>query len=172
MTINNSIIRRIINFPTDFLLAITVVCAVLMLLLVSAHVVGRYLWQPIPVTYVIVSYWLMMAFIFLSIAQVQRNRTHITITGFTEWLPPYWRTVLTTFGYVVMFAVFLIYGWYAWLFAMDAFHVRQYTEDIINITTWPVAFYIPIGAWTLSLQTLITIIENIRTLKQMRAQCP
>lgn len=150
-------IKKTINSITNFLMAYTFVCAVLMMLQIVADVVGRYIWQPLPGTFTIVSYWYMSSFIFLPLAYVARERDHISVTFFTDRLGQPWMQIFEIIGAVMTLVIFFVFGCYTWDSAMHAFHIKQFHEDIFNIVTWPASFYLPIGSWAICLQLLLLI---------------
>jgi len=161
-------IKKFISFITTILMFYALVCSVLMILQIVLDVTGRYIWVPLPGTVIIVSFWYMPAFIFLTIAYAERERAHIEVTLFTDHLPQFWIKMFTVLGSIVMFIIFFILGWFGLDFAIDSYQVREFKEDIVNILVWPATFYIPIGCWVLCAQLGLHIFEDLKTMKELR----
>jgi len=159
-----ALLRKIADFITVFLVGYAFLCAVAMMFHIVADVVGRYFWTPLPGTLHIVSHWYMVGFIFLTIAYAERKKSHIEVSIIKEIVPEGIRTYLDIFGLVLMFAVFFTFGWYTLPFALKAMAVREYIEEAIKITIWPVAWYLPIGCWALCAQLLIHIGDSCASL--------
>lgn len=163
-------LRKITDFITFFLVGYASLCAVVMMLHVTADVTGRYLWRSFPGTHDIVTNWYMVGFIFLTIAFVEYERGHISVTFVKDRLGQRMRTSLDIFALVVMFAVFFAFGWYTWSMALKSLAIKEYWEAAIKIYIWPVAFYLPIGSWALCAQLLVHIVESCASLIRGQSQ--
>lgn len=154
-----------------FLVAYTALCGVAMMLEISADVFGRYLFRhPLPGTIHMVSYYYMVAFIYLPLAFVQNRKEHIVALFFTAKLPDSWKTFLDLIAQLLMFGIFFIFGWYTWKKALMAMSYGEFVEETIRIVVWPTHFYLPIGAFALCLQLLVDMVDNAMILARGRGE--
>jgi len=159
-------VRKIVEYISMGCLGYAFVCGLAMMFHIVTDVTCRYLSIPIYGTYEIVCNWYMVAFFFMGLAYIELTRSHISVTMFTSRISKRWSIVYEIFGSVVMFVVFLIFGWYGLLSAIDDYKIGAFREGVIRIITWPTAFYIPIGCWATCAQQLVNIHDDF--LKLMR----
>jgi len=143
------------------LLGYTAICGALMMLLICADIFGRYfLRHPVPGTMHIVSYYFMVAFIYLPLANVQFRKEHVVALFFTQNLPQVWRDILDLFAQLLMFGIFFVAAWYTWGKALDAYAIGEAIEETYRVVTWPVHFYLPIASWALCLQLIPDMVDT------------
>ena len=157
--------RRAAKIIGQILIGYTAFCGAAMMLLICADIFGRYfLRHPVPGTMHIVSYYFMVAFIFLPLANVQFRKEHVVTLFFSQKLPQLWKDMLDLFAQLLMFAMFFIVAWYTWDKALYAFSISEAVEETYRVVTWPVHFYLPIASWALCLQLIIDIVDTSRTI--------
>jgi TRAP-type C4-dicarboxylate transport system permease small subunit len=154
-------LRRTAKIIGQILVGYTALCGAAMMLLICADVFGRYfLRHPVPGTMHIVSYYFMVAFIFLPLANVQLRKEHVVTLFFTQNLPQIWKDILDLFAQILMFGMFFIAAWYTWHKALYTLSISEAIEETYRVVTWPVHFYLPIASWALCLQLIIDIADS------------
>ncbi|MFC2062655.1 TRAP transporter small permease subunit [Chloroflexota bacterium] len=153
-------IRKVADLLASFMIYYTFLCGILMMLLIVADITGRYFWTPIPGTHSIVSYWFMVAFVFLTIACVERDREHIEATFIRDRLPKRIAALASIFGIILMLTVFIIMGWVTLERALQSMAIGEFREEVYNLIIWPSTFYLPIGCWGLSLQLFVHLYDD------------
>ena len=157
--------KRMAEIIGKILVGYTALCGAAMMLLICADIFGRYfLRHPVPGTMHIVSYYFMVAFIYLPLANVQFRKEHVVTLFFTQKLPQLFKDILDLFAQAVMFVMFFIAAWYTWEKALDAFSIKESIEETYRVMTWPVHFYLPIASWALCLQLIMDMIDTTRTI--------
>ncbi|MEM1313095.1 MAG: TRAP transporter small permease [Pseudomonadota bacterium] len=156
-------IGRAISFVTKFASWIGAACVVLMVLHVTADVLGRYLFNtPLPGTIVIVANYYMILLVFLSIGIAQEKQAHISVEFFSDMLPdraqPGIRWIGTALTVPVM-GVLMIGGWTEAVKKTNTGATMEQGSQMIEI--WQSYWAIPIGA---GLMTVIALYKAIVSL--------
>jgi TRAP-type C4-dicarboxylate transport system permease small subunit len=133
-----------------------ILCA---MILVSAEVLGRQLFNsPIP-GQLELSELLMPAIIFLAIAYTQSTGGHVRMTVAIDRLPPAWHRAAEILVKVLAIAVCSVlcfysakYAWRTWLF-------RDVTMSAPYFLIWPAAATAPIGLFLLSLRIYLEVVH-------------
>jgi TRAP-type C4-dicarboxylate transport system permease small subunit len=108
----------------------------------------------------------MVPLIFLTIAYVEKERSHIAPKFVQTKVPEKVGIIFNIVGRSIMLMIFLVFGWYSWLFAMKAMAIGEFVQEAYKIIVWPASFYIPIGCWALCLQLVVHLVEDGRALKE------
>ncbi len=157
--------KRIAVMIGRILVGYTAFCGASMMLLICADIFGRYfLRHPVPGTMHIVSYYFMVAFIFLPMANVQFRKEHVVTLFFTQNLSQRFKDILDLVAQLLMFILFFIVAWYTWGKALYALSINEAIEETYRVLTWPVHFYLPIASWALCLQLLIDMVNTFHTI--------
>ena len=138
-----------------------------LMILVTADIIGRYVFdKPVPMTYEVGSF-LMVFIVFLGIGYTQRMKAHIRVEFLTMRLPPRIRAGLDllalTLGIVLYVAIF--YQGMKWSYT--SFQVGDYVAGLVNLPRWPSQFAIPLGALLLSLQFASDFVHRFVELLQI-----
>ena len=161
----NEWLRKTAKIIGRILVGYTALCGAAMMFLICGDIFGRYfLRHPIPGTMHLVSYYCMVAFIFLPMANVQFRKEHVVALFFTQKLPQVWKDVLDLFAQALMFGIFFIAAWYTWGKALYAFSISEAVEETYRVITWPVHFYLPIASWALCLQLIVDMADTSRAI--------
>ena len=140
---------------------IAVVVLSLMVLLITADVIGRYFFsRPTYVAVELAGYFL-VAIIFLALAQTQKKGKHVISTALTSRLPPSKRKwiEISTSNLSLVFIV-----WFAWKTAVAAH--QSYVLETTTISTlhtpyWIPQVLLPIGLSLFALQFTVHIVKLI-----------
>jgi len=128
---------------TDLIAGLLVVA---MMLHITADVAGRYLFnRPVPLTIEIVSYYYMVAIVFLPLAATELLDKHIYVEMLFERLSAPVRRRLLRVVHGISAVAFIVVTVQTWIAAVHSFQVGQYTMGAYAIIIWPSRFVVPIG---------------------------
>jgi TRAP-type C4-dicarboxylate transport system permease small subunit len=145
---------------------ISAIATVLMMVLVVANVLGRYLFnEPLTGTLEFTES-LLVIIIFLSLALTQYDGGHIRVTLAIRHLPKNYSRALTV---VCMATGAVLFGWCAfaaWKFAYQAWTFNEQEWGTVVFPLWPVKFVVFLGILLLAIQFLLdAIAETIMPIK-------
>jgi C4-dicarboxylate transporter, DctQ subunit len=143
------------------LAAVGVVCVVSMMILTTADVVARYAFNEPTMWADEIASYLLIAIVFLGLAQNLRLGSHIRIDVVTNLLSARVCLMLEVFAYAVgfVFSMMLLAG--TWT-RFDNFWVRHTTSDSILMTPlWIAMVPVVIGAAALGLTMLLGFINSL-----------
>ncbi len=156
--------RRSLDRLYEGLLYVAGAAMLLMMLHVVLDVGAKYLLdKPIPQTLETVSYYYMVAVLFLPFAYVARTEGHIQVELFTRGLKPRalaWFEVAV--GLVTLLAM-VVFTWRTGLSALDkttSGEFRDAAEGIIIV--WPSRWILPVGGAAMALAVLVRLIDDLR----------
>lgn len=159
-----SIFDRVVAWTTYCLAAVGVICVVTMMILTTADVVARYVFnRPSMWADEIVSY-LLIAIVFLGLAENLRQGSHIRIDVLTNLLSPRVRLTLEVIAYAVgmVFAWVLVAG--TWT-RFDNFWTRHIVSDSPLMTPlWFAMVPVVLGAVALELAMVRGFIASLHAL--------
>ena len=145
---------------------ISAVSTFLMMVLVVANILGRYLLnRPLTGTLEFTES-LLVLIIFLSIALTQYDGGHIRVTLLTRRLPKAWAKALNVFCMVTGAVFFAWCAYAAWKFAAQSFSFNEQEWGTVVFPLWPVKFVVFAGISMLAVQFLLdAIAETIMPIK-------
>ncbi len=134
---------------------------ILLMFLVTADVVGRYVFNsPIPGTLEI-GESAMVFIVFLAYAHTEATGQHIRIQLIERWATP---RQLQLLNVVACLAAILIYGvicWQAWGQAMYSLSIDQRMSGWLRLPLYPAKFVLVWGSFILVLQFIVSLSLNI-----------
>lgn len=143
-----------------WLLALGCMFIALMMLHVSLEVLLRYVFNaPMVGTLETVSYYYMVAAVFLPLALVEHRRAHIRVDVFVQLLPRRLQLLLYAFGCGVSLVFFCMLFWQSML---DAWRSTLGFETIMSnylFYIWPSRWALPLGF----LGAMLAILANLLT---------
>lgn len=123
-------------------------CVVLMMLHVTADVVGRYLFNaPLPGTIVVVANYYMIIIVFLAIGVAEREGAHISVDVLTDLLPKGPRAILQVFATLLTIGVttvLMISGWSEAVKKTKMVATKEQGSQLFEI--WQSYWFVPLGA--------------------------
>lgn len=156
-------IGRGISFLTKSFSMIGALCVVLMVLHVTADVVGRYLFNsPLTGTIVIVANYYMILLVFLSIGIAEEKRAHISVEFFTDLLPQRAQPGISLFGSLLtipVMGVVMIGGFNEAMKKTNTGATMEQGSSMIEV--WQSYWAIPIGAGLMALVALYRVLTTI-----------
>ncbi len=150
----------IVDAATWFACGLTV----LMMLHITADVIGRYVFNsPLVGTIEIVSAYYMAGLAFLPLALITRERGHIIVELFTTWMSRRGRTLLDAIMAIVSLAYVAMFTWQAVVVAIDKTKMGEAREAGTGfIPIWQSRWVVPIGFGLMAVYLLIYIVHDFR----------
>jgi TRAP-type C4-dicarboxylate transport system permease small subunit len=139
---------------------ISEIATFLMMLLVAANIVGRYLFNH-PVTGTLeITESLLVIIIFLSVAMTQYDGAHIRVTILTRRFSRRWARAATVFAMLCGAAFFAWCSYAAWLYAAQSWSFNEHERGTIVFPLYPVKFVVFAGILLLTIQFLLDAIAE------------
>jgi len=161
-------IGRFLSLLSKSASMIGAVCVVLMMLHVTADVVGRYVFNtPLPGTIVIVANYYMIILAFIALGVTEEKRGHVSVDIFYNLFPKKAQTGLSALGGLFTVAVIgalMIAGWSEAVKKTKAQTTMEQGSSLIEV--WQSYWAIPIGA---GLMLLIAAYHLVTTLTGARS---
>ena len=131
-----------------------------MLLLGSADVLGRYLFnRPVSGTYEIFGV-LLPSIVLLGLAYAQAERAHVRITMVLERLPPLLQRVFNILTTLIFMVMTVLIGWFGFDLSMRFWDSGKLI-DTIFVPKWIPQLVVPLGALALFLVLSVQLIEYL-----------
>lgn len=107
---------------------------------------------------------LLVALVFLGIAQAERTEAHVAMTIVTQKVRPRIAAGMRTFGYCVALVVILWMLWETSASALDSWSTGEYRFGLRRVSIWPARALIPVGLFLLSYEMIKRIITDMKIL--------
>jgi TRAP-type C4-dicarboxylate transport system permease small subunit len=132
----------------------------LMMVLVVANIIGRYLFNK-PLTGTLeFTESLLVLIIFLSVALTQYDGGHIRVTLLTRRVPKALARALTVFSMLTGAAFFAWCSYASWKFALQSWSFNEQEWGTVVFPLWPVKFVVFIGITLLAIQFLLDAVAE------------
>lgn len=155
---------RLLNQCARFLSYVAMVCLLLMMLQVVADVTLKYLANaPIENNLEIVSFYYMVAVVFLPLALVEAKHEHINVDLFYLMLPRRLQQYMYCFASLI---AVLFFGLLAYQTAIDAYRATLVGEVMMGtslVPIWPSRWFLPIGFFVTAAMCLCHAILSLTT---------
>ncbi len=160
-------LKRALDLLIDALTWFACVLTVLMMLHVTADVVGRYVFNsPIVGTLEIVSAYYMAGLSFLPLALITRERGHIIVELFTNWMSLRGRTLLDATVAILSLVYVAMFTWQTILIALEKTAIREAREAGTGfVPIWQSRWVVPVGFGLMAVYLFIYIIRDFRGAK-------
>lgn len=164
-------VRWVLSRVASLFAVIAAVAMLLMMLHVVADISARHLLnRPFSGTIEIVSYYYMVALVFLAIPAAQFQREHITVDLFTAFLPARGARLLDV---VVTLAAGLFLGFFAWVCYHEAIRRtlmgHSVEAGLQTMTVWPTRWLMVVG---IGLTALIALYQSITLMRGSNSPPP
>ena len=145
---------------------LSAVFVLLLMILVIADILGRYLFNsPVPMTYEVGSF-LMVFIVFLGLAYTQRQGAHIRVEFLTLRLSSRTRAILDIVASSLGFLLYITIVYQGFMWSWTSWQVGDYVAGLVNIPRWPSQFIVPIGSAILCLQFIADVAQRITELRE------
>lgn len=133
----------------------------ILMLYVTADVVGRYLANnPLPATFELGN-MLLVPIAFWAFAYVQARKSHMRLEFLSQFGSARMQAVLDLFAYVIGVFLFTLIVWKGWGWAYESWQLKDYTGGVFKVPYYPSKFALVVGAFFLWLQFIIDLIRRI-----------
>lgn len=138
----------------------------IMMLQITADVASKYLFNyPIPATLETVSSYYMVALVFLPLGIVTRDREHISVELFVQFLSERRQSALSVAVNVLAIAYASIIVWTTTKEALRSTRIMEAWETAIwDIQVWPTRWFVPVGFIALLAYLLLQTVDEVRWL--------
>jgi TRAP-type C4-dicarboxylate transport system permease small subunit len=157
-------LRRAIEYLTSLLAYLAAAALILMMLHVTADVVGKYVFNsPLPGTAEIVAGYYMIAAVFLPLAYVEAHDQPIVADVLFNLLGRRWQQAVLVVAYLASFAFYALLARYSWDVAMRAYQSGEFVIAYGEIIVWPSKFLLPIGLACACLALALKLVDHLRS---------
>ena len=138
----------------------SVIAIILMMLLVTADITGRKLFDmPIPGSLELIEDYLMIALVYLAISYVYIEGGHVRVTLFRRFIPESIKTPIDVVLSIISLMFFLILTVRGWMTTVRAFKFGELSSSILAYPLAPAYFILTLGSALLCLRILETVIS-------------
>jgi len=133
---------------------------VIIMFLVTANVISRFLWKSIPGTLEITQA-LMVVTVAMMLAYTQSRRGHVNIEFVVDRLPNRVKGVLDIFSLVLAFGFTVLLAWQGWELGLVALYVKDASSSPPYVPYYPAKLIFSIGLSLFCLQFIMDIWQRI-----------
>ena len=145
--------------------ALAGVCIVIMLVLVTADVVMRGVFNvAIPGTDTIVASYLMVATIFLPLALLEVLDENIAVDVLRDVVPDAIKDIFDIIAHLLGAGYSALLGWLYWHVALDAYEVKEFITGSWDVPIWPARIFMPLGLFVAASAAVLQLFSALRTL--------
>lgn len=142
--------------------AIAAVFVFLLMLVISADVLGRYVFnQPLQGAYEL-SESLLVFVVFMGFAYTQHEKGNIRVQMVSSRLPARWRPLLDFLAHALGLAIFALITYETGRHAGAAWLEGERSAGIVHVPLYPARFAVAVGCFFLSLQFAIDAWSDLR----------
>lgn len=150
-------------FIERLLFAFSALTLVIMMLLVSADVVARYLFNaPLTFQFELTTQYLMVIVATLSLPWGERQGAFIRLSVIRRFVHPRAAGYLDAANGCIAAAVFFALAWYSGARTLDAWRQGDAIFGVIDWPVWLSLFWVPVGCFMLGLRLAIKALIRMR----------
>ncbi len=132
-----------------------------LMLLTTADVAGRYLFNA-PITGVFeITEFSMACLVFCALAYTQTRKGHVAVDIFVNLLPPKGQRIIDIIAHLLSFMVFSLITWKSIERGIELIEFKE-SSATLQIPVYPFMFLVALGCLLLSLEFLVDAIKAIR----------
>lgn len=134
----------------------------ILMLLISADVVGRYAFgKPLQGTFEI-SESLLVFVVFLGLAHTQYHKGNIRVEMVVGWLPRRLRPLLDCLAHTLGLALFALVTWETFRYFLSSWAIREASAGIVHVPLYPARLAVPVGSFFLAFQFALDSVADLR----------
>lgn len=147
---------------TSFLVVVGSISLAIMMLHISADVASRLLLDvPIVGTLEYVSFFYMVAVVFLPLGRVQEERGHVIVEVISNLFPARVNLWVDRGAQLFSLAYVAFIGWWGWQEAVRSFtHNEVVTIIQTDLPMWPSRLLVPLGLAGMSIVILVQLVRS------------
>jgi TRAP-type C4-dicarboxylate transport system permease small subunit len=135
--------------------AVAAIFIFILMLLISADVVGRYVFsRPLWGTFEVAES-LLVFIVFLGFAYTQHEKGNIRVQVVANRLPLRVRPLLDFLAHALGLAIFVLITYEAGRHAINAWRIGEESVGMVRVPLWPSRFAVPVGSFFLFIQFAI-----------------
>lgn len=152
--------RRLMNWLDTAAIAISGLCLIVMMLIVSWDTFSRYaLGAPLVWSFEIISYYLLVISLYLAISPTFTRDDHVSIDLFRQMFPDRLRDWIDVIWCLMAAAVFALIVWASWRSLGHSFQRNQFFPGLIRWPAWISFLPIVIGTGLIVLRLVVHAAE-------------
>lgn len=152
-----------IDHLTSLLAWLAAAALILMMLHVTADVVGKYVFNsPLAGTAEIVAGYYMIATVFLPLAYVEAHDQPIVADVLFNLLGRRFQHAMLAVAYLASFTFYALLARYSWDVAMGAYRSGEFVVAYGEIIVWPSKFLLPVGLACACLALVLKLVDLLR----------
>lgn len=154
--------ERLLKRASNALALVAGAALVLMMLQITVDVLLRtVLGTPLPQTIEFVSFYYMLAVVFLPLAAVEFAGHHVAVNLLSARLGKAGRRLLQLLAMAAGFIYFALMTYETGLAALDNYEIGEYLMGAFALPTWPGRFFLPVGC---GLYALVLVYRFVQVL--------
>ncbi len=148
--------KRLVHVLTRWSLALGMGWVLVMMILTTADVAGRYFFsKPVPGAMEMSSFMLAV-FAMLGMAHTHQRGANVRVTMLIRTLPPFMANLLVIISTLLTLQVVGMMAWYAVIMGLEEYHANAST-DTLSIPLYPLEFLLALGALFLGLEIIVNL---------------
>jgi len=166
----NSILEKLIWIQTKAEAACAFVAYSLLLgivFLCTGDVFGRYLLHRPIASAVEIQMIILIVIVYLSLAYVQQQKSHIVLDSFLEKFSPLLKQVIKIVSWFMALVPYALISFFGAMEAYKAYSTGEFVSGLVHIPTWPGKTFLAIGAFVFSCRLAIDILVDMTRLKNV-----
>lgn len=156
---------HVISMTNRAMIALAGIGIVLMLVLVTADVTGRAVFNvSIPGIDTIVASYLMVGTIFLPLGLLHLLDENIAVDILRDYVPDTMKVVFDIIAHLLGAGFFALLGWLYLHVAIEAIEVREYVTGTWDVPIWPARILMPLGLAVATISAFAKLLLAFRAL--------
>lgn len=141
---------------------ISAIFILILMLLISADVVGRYAFgKPLHGTFEI-GESLLVFVVFLGFAYTQYHKANIRVQMVANRMPFRVRPLLDCLAHGLGFALFALVTWETFRYFLTSWAIREASAGMVNVPLYPARLAVPMGSFFLAFQFALDSVADLR----------
>lgn len=142
---------------------ISALCAGLMMLMISADAIARYVInKPIMGVVEIVEEYLMVVLIFLAMSMTNKSGYHLKVELLDRFIPPWVKKVLEPTIIALNFTIIFLIVVASWGTFVQTFETKELSVGMVPYPLWPAYLVVPLGCALLCIRMFRDFISCFR----------
>ena len=138
-------------------------CAGLMMLMISADAIARYVInKPIMGVVEIVEEYMMVVLIFLAMSMTNKSGYHLKVELLNRFIPPWVKKVLEPTIIALNFTIIFLIVVASWGTFVRAFETKELSVGMVPYPLWPAYLVVPLGCALLCIRMFRDFISCFR----------
>jgi len=136
----------------------------LMMLMVTANVLGRYIFKfPIETTLEFTEFF-MVAIFYLGLSYTQFLKAHINIDLVTIHLSGKKRAICDLISYLASFIFFALIVWHGTRMFLESWNFREITMGTVELPVYPSKLLVPLGCLIVCIRFAVDLVNVLKIL--------